>query len=168
MKAKPIILCTACLLSLCLGACEDKATSSATPTSGDKAAAEAPEKATEKATDKAPEKAAAPADMKVAKVEKAIAEWDKDDVKAAFEKGGWRVGSVTQSKSGELVSINIVATKGETKASLRYFRGGDDFWKKSLEKDNAVIHEEKGVLVGMVIENDQDSARALLDSLLGK
>ena len=163
MKTQFVGLTVVGILSLCLGAYDEKK-APASATSADKPAVEAPEKAKEES----PKPAAVPGDMKASKVEKAVAEWGKDDVKSAFEKSGWMVGSAVETTSSNLVSITVVATKGEAKATVSYFRGGSDFWKKSLEKDGASIHEEEGILLGVLIKNDKEGSQTLLNSLLGK
>ena len=150
----------AALLVIALAGCDDKA--KASDSAGSTASAE-PAAAT---TEAAP-KAAAAGDVGASKVAKPLAEWQSDDVKSALEKGGWTVNGATQTKSA-MLSIIVNATKGATKAKVNYYKNGGSFWKKSLEKDNAAIHEDGDVIVGVVIEGDKEGAQKLLNSLLGK
>lgn len=106
-------------------------------------------------------------DLTSKKVEKPLAEWQSDDVKAALEGGGWKVTGSTQTKSA-MLSIVVSASKGETTAKVNYYKDGGPSWKKRLEKDGAAIHEEGDVILGVVIKDDTAGAQKLLDSLLGK
>jgi hypothetical protein len=160
MKTHSIIVVALSAVALLAG-CDDKAVPAAP--SAEKSAAAAPVKPTAGGTDTA----ASPGDTTATKVDKPLAEWQSDDVKAALEKGGWKIGGSTQTKSA-MLSIVTSATKGDVKATVNYYKNGGEFWKKRLEKDGAAMHEEGDVIVGVVIEGNKDSAQKLLHSLLGK
>lgn len=104
--------------------------------------------------------------MTASKVEKPLQDWQADDVKAAFEKAGWKISGSTQTKSA-MLSIRVAATKGDTKAEFNYYNPGDDFWKKKLAKDGAAMHEADRILLGVTIKDNAPAAKKLLDSLIG-
>jgi hypothetical protein len=158
-RLRTVSMTGAALLVIALAGCDDKAKASDSASST--ASAEPAAASTE-----AP-KAAPAGDVGASKVAKPLADWQSDDVKSALEKGGWKVNGATQTKSA-MLSIIVNATKGASKAKVNYYKNGGAYWKKSLEKDNAVIHEDGDVIVGVVIEGDKDGAQKLLNSLLGK
>lgn len=117
--------------------------------------------------DKASTPVAATGEVSVNKVQKPLEEWQSDDVKAALEGSGWKITGSTQTKSS-MVSIIVSATKGDTKAKVNYYKNGGPFWKKGLVKEKAAIHEQGDVIVGVIVEGNEQAAQKLLDSLLGR
>ena len=114
-----------------------------------------------------PAKAPPAGDVTAGKVQKPLADWQSDDVKATLEKSGWKITGATQTKSS-MLSIVVSATKGETKAKINYYKNGGSFWKKRLVKDKAATYEEGDVIVGVVVEGNEEASKKLLNSLLGK
>lgn len=117
----------------------------------------------------APKTSSAPAaagDVKATKIGKALADVSQDDLKAALEKGGWKINGSTQTKSA-MLSINITAEKSGTKAEIKYYNPSSEFWIKTLTKDDAAIHKDGTVALGVIIKGDKASAEKLLASLVG-
>ena len=110
--------------------------------------------------------ASAPGDVKATKIAKPLADLDQEDVKAALEKGGWKINGSTQTKSA-MLAISISAEKGGTKADIKYYNPSSDFWIKTLTKDDAAIHKDGKVALGVIVKGDKASAEKLLASLVG-
>jgi hypothetical protein len=108
-----------------------------------------------------------PGEVVVSKVAKPLKDWQHEDVKNALERAGWTINGSTQTKSA-MLSIVVNATKGDSNVRVSYYNPGGAFWKKTLEKDGAVLYEEGEILVGVVMTGDKNAAQKLLDGLVGK
>lgn len=105
-------------------------------------------------------------DLTAARIAVPLADLTSDALRAALEAGGWQVGSATATRSS-MLAISVTATKGDAHARISYYRPGDDFWERRLQQDNAAIHHDGDVLLGVVVEGNPDGARTLLGSLVG-
>lgn len=147
------------MVSACCGGGKTESSTTEGPSSGKTAQTAAPKASAAPAT-------AAAGDVKATKIGKALADVSQDDLKAALEKGGWKINGSTQTKSA-MLSINITAEKGGTKAEIKYYNPSSDFWIKTLTKDDAAVHKDGNVALGVIIKGDKASAEKLLASLVG-
>lgn len=146
------------MVAACCGGGRTEGIASEGASSGKPAPAEAPK------AGQAP--AAAAGDVKATKIARPLADVSQDDLKAALEKGGWKINGSTQTKSA-MLAINITAEKAGTKAEIKYYNPSSDFWIKTLAKDDAAIHKDGSVALGVIIKGDKASAERLLASLVG-
>lgn len=117
----------------------------------------------------APTPAQAPASggaLAASKISVPLAELTSETLTQALENGGWTVNGCTATRSS-MLAISAQASKGDVRARIRYYNPGGDFWERSLTRDNAAVHKQGEILLGVVIEDNAQGAQSLLSSLVG-
>jgi hypothetical protein len=107
-----------------------------------------------------------------AKLEKPVASIAKEDLKTSLEKGGWKVGQVNESSSGQNKNYTVSFEGDGKKGRAQWLSSPNEASRKgsakSWEDKKAAVHTDGNVVLAIDMDGDTAAAKKVLDGMLGK